>query len=352
MRVPAVTVGVNSSVANASVYGSGAFGRALAGLLASQGHHVKLLGDNHLIPQQCDVWNNGRSHFGGPITIDSATDLCAMRPDDLVIVAVPATEYGAVAEDLAQTLSSGQTVFIAGAAFGASLEFARIIENHGRELSVNIIETAQPFAHFEADGKSVRISGLKERLAIAGRSLNETRAGLSAASAVFPCLEPASNLIDRAFADIDKWLESAAILFNAFDRSPLPIGTAPDGLDVLDFSPTDNTNVVLAALRTEIEGLGRAYGVRRSDVARAFDARGWRASSLSWRHELAARVIEDYVILSSMARLAYIAVPMIDTVIELATVLTNVDIRKEARQLSDIGLIGMDAKEIIEHVNA
>jgi aspartyl/asparaginyl beta-hydroxylase (cupin superfamily) len=53
-----------------------------------------------------------------------------------------------------------------------------------------------------------------------------------------------------------------------------------------------------------------------------------------------------------MARLAYIAVPMIDTVIELATVLTNVDIRKEARQLSDIGLIGMDAKEIIEHVNA
>jgi hypothetical protein len=268
-------------------------------------------------------------------------------------VAVPATEYGAVAEDLAKTLTSGQTVFIVGAAFGASLEIARIIGESRQDLAINLIETAQPFTHYEADGKCVRIAGAKDRLAIAGRSLNETRAGLSLGDGIFSGVEPASNIIDRAFADVDRWLETAAILFNAFDRSPLPMGTAPDTIDVLDFSPTDNTNVVLSALRTEIEFLGKAYGVRRQEPSsRAIDGRGWRASSNDWRRELAQRVIEEYVILSSLARLCYMAVPMIDTVIELATVTTQKDLRKEARQLSDIGLIGMDAREIIEHVNA
>jgi hypothetical protein len=322
-------------------------------LLAARGHSIKLVGDNGLVPQDCDLWTQSRTHFSGTISIDAASGLSALKSDETIIVAVPATEYGAVAEDLAKTLTSGQTVFIVGAAFGASLEIARIIGESRQDLAINLIETAQPFTHYEADGKCVRIAGAKDRLAIAGRSLNETRAGLSLGDGIFSGVEPASNIIDRAFADVDRWLETAAILFNAFDRSPLPMGTAPDTIDVLDFSPTDNTNVVLSALRTEIEFLGKAYGVRRQEPSsRAIDGRGWRASSNDWRRELAQRVIEEYVILSSLARLCYMAVPMIDTVIELATVTTQKDLRKEARQLSDIGLIGMDAREIIEHVNA
>jgi hypothetical protein len=352
MRVPAVTVGVTTSVSAASVYGSGEFGRAVAGWLAAAGHRIRLVGDNHLVPQDCDLWTQGRTHFSGAISIDADSDLTACRMDAAIVVAVPATEYGAVAEDLADTLVSGQTVFIVGAAFGAALEMAQIIERSRQDLAISLIETAQPFAHYEADGKCVRISGAKDKLAIAGRTLNETRAGLSVGNTIFSGVEPASNLIDRAFADVDRWLETAAILFNSFDRSPLPMGTAPDGLDMLDFSPTDNTNVVLAALRTEIETLGKAYKVRRADIPRPFDARGWRASSLDWRRELAGRVIEEYVILSSLARLTYTPAPMIDTVIELASVITNTDLRREARQLSDIGLIGMDAREIIEHLNA
>lgn len=352
MRVPAATIGVTSSVTSASVYGFGAFGRAVAGWLAASGHHTRLLGDNNFVPLDCDLWTQARTHFSGSVSIDAASDLSVCRGDAAVLVAVPATEYGGVAEDLADILVSGQTVFIIGAAFGASLEMAQIIERKRQDLAINLIETAQPFAHYEADGQCVRIAGAKEKLAIAGRSLNETRAGLGAGSQIFNGVEPASNLIDRAFADIDRWLETAAILFNTFDRSPLPMGTAPDGLDMLDFSPTDNTNVVLAALRTEIEALGRAYRVRRTDAARSYDARGWRATSADWRRELAERVIEDYVILSSLARLTYMPVPMVDTVIELAGVITNTDLRKEARQLTDIGLIGMDAREIIEYLNA
>ena len=352
MRVPAATVGVPSTVTTASVYGSGAFGRAVAGLLAASGHRIKLVGDNNLVPQDCDMWTQSRTHFSGSISVDAASELGDCKSDETIMVAVPATEYGAVAEDLAPVLTSGQTVFIVGAAFGASLEIARIIGESRQDLAINLIETAQPFAYYEADGQCVRIAGAKDRLAIAGRSLNETRAGLSIGDSIFAGVEPASNLIDRAFADVDRWLETAAVLFNAFDRSPLPMGTAPDGIDLLDFSPADNTSVVLSALRSEIDFLGKAYGVRRQDPSRGIDGRGWRASSSDWRREVAQRVIEEYVILSSLARLTYMAVPMIDTVIELATVTTQKDLRKEARQLSDIGLIGMDAREIIEHVNA
>lgn len=342
MRVPAVALGVNQSTASAVVFGSGALGCSVAGLLSLVGHQVKLLGSGGAVPTECDVWTQSRVHYTSKINISTADDHCPVQSNDIVIVAVPATEYGAVAEDLAQHLSSGQTIFILGAAIGASLQISSIIERTRRDLSINIVEVGQPFSRYELDGKTVRISGLKDRLIIAGRSLNETRAGLSVGSTLLNGLVPASNIIDRAFADMPRWLETAAILFNSFDRSSSPS-------DSVDCSPNDNANVVVAALRSEIEALAKAYGVKNIDRTTVIDARA--VTTADWRNDLAQRVIEDYIILSSLARLTYMPVPLIETVIELASVVTSVDLRKEARQLEDLGIIGMDAKEIIEHVN-
>lgn len=349
MRVPAVALGINQSTATAVVYGSGAFGCAVAGLLAVVGHQVKLVGDNTFVPSECDLLTDSRARYTSEISIDAIETLArdSVRSSDLVIIAVPATEYGAVAEDLAAVLSSGQTVFIMGAAFGASLEIAHIIESTRSDLNINLVEVMQPFRRYHVEGRTVKISGMRDTLFLAGRSLNETRAGLQAGSNILNGLVPASNIIDRAFADMDHWLETAALLFNAFDRGTPPGGSDPS---VIDCSPTDSANVVVAALRTELEALGRAYGVKRGFEGRVADARS--ITSPDWRHDVARRVIEDYAILSSLARLAYMPVPMIETVIEIASVLTNTDLRKEARQLTDLGMIGMDAKEIIEHVSA
>jgi len=349
MRVPAVALGINQSVATAVVYGSGAFGCAAAGLLAVAGRSVMFIGQSHFdsLPSECDLLTEGRARFTGSIQIEQVGDLAGMRSNDVVVVAVPATEYGTVAEDLAPVLSSGQTVFILGAAFGASLEIANVLDRRRTDLSINLVEIVQPFSRYQLDGKTVVISGLLDRMMISGRSLNETRAGLAVGATLMNGLVPASNIIDRAFADSDRWLETAAWLFNAFDRSPL-VAEANDTAR-LDFSPVDNTNQVLLSLRAEIEALGKAYGVKRIAESRIIDSRLFR--SVDWHQIVAQRVIDEFAILSSLARLTHMPVPLIDMVIDLAGMLTGTDLRREARQLTDLGIIGMDAQEIIEHVN-
>ncbi len=349
MRVPAVALGINQSAATAVVYGSGAFGCAAAGLLAVAGSRVKFAGQSYfdVLPVECDLLTEGRARFTSNIQIEQVSDLTEMRSSDVVMVAVAATEYGAVAEDLAPVLISGQTVFILGAAFGASLEIASILDRRRADLSINLVEIVQPFSRYQLDGKTLIISGLLDSMMIAGRSLNETRAGLSVGSTLMNGLVPASNIIDRAFADSDRWLETAAWLFNAFDRSPFEVDHT-DGAR-LDFSPAENTNQILLSLRAEIEALGKAYGVKRIAESRIVDSRLIR--SADWQPIVTQRVIDEFVILSSLARLRYMQVPLIDMVIELAGILTGTDLRREARQLTDLGIIGMDAQEIIEHVN-
>jgi hypothetical protein len=64
------------------------------------------------------------------------------------------------------------------------------------------------------------------------------------------------------------------------------------------------------------------------------------------------RIAEDFVILSGLARLKHVTCPVLDAVIDLGSSVAGCDLRKQGRQLSDLGLIGMDAREIIELVSA
>lgn len=349
MRLPAVSLSTNHTAVNAAVYGSGEYGCAVAALLALIGHQVRLFGvgptQTDVLPTDCDVVTQSGARYTSHIQLDRATASSALRSSDVVIIGVPATEYSGVAEELSHAVSSGQTILIIGAALGASLEIATVIERRRRDLNVNLVEISSPFSSCEFDGKSITMNGVRERLCLAGRNLNETRVGLSVGSTLLNGLVPASNIIDRAFSDTSRWLETAAILFNSFDRSHAAATTG----DAFDCSPEDNANAIVAALATELESLARAYGLRGSEQPRRPDAR--KIHVADWRGELISRVIEDYVLLSGLARLAYVPVPIIDTVIELGSVLTKVDLRKEARQLTDLGLIGMDAQEILDYVN-
>ena len=341
MLFPAVALRTSQSSATVAVFGLGVYGQAVASVLSLGGHTVSLVGTECRGARTCDVWTQGRAHYTTSVELHSAeSERHAIKSADAVVVAVAGTEYGAAFEHITPALNSGQTIFLVGAAFGASFEVGASIYRRRRDLAINIVETSQPFAAATSSADGLKIHGLKERLVIAGRTLNETRAGLQVGNTLFSGLVPASNVLERGFCNIEKWLETASCLFAVL---------GPEGHSAV--GPSAAKSAVVMALRAEIELLGRAFGVTRIPDQQMINYPSGLSSEVL-KEAIELNVIEDFVILSSLARLMYLQVPLIDSVIELASVVTGSDLRKEGRQLDDLGLIGMDATELIELVSA
>jgi hypothetical protein len=345
MRVPALAVSATQTAATVAVFGYGEFGQATAGLLAATGHRVRLLGGITAVTSKCQYTTQDNAHHTAGVDFETPTDIRqTLRHAQCIVASVNGTEYGALCEDLVPVLSSGQTLYLVGAAFGAALEVEHTLGRKRSDLALNIVEVDCPFNSFELTGSSLSLSGVKSRVVLAGRSLNETRTALSEGASLFSSLVPASNLLERGFANIDRWLQTASILFEAFapPADELVRATAANGAKPL--------SAVLASLRAEIQLLAKAYGVSRLPDSGSINKLELPMTAL--KRELGRRVIEDFIILSSLARIVYLPLPILESVIELSSVVTGLDLRKEGRQLSDLGLIGMDAHEIIEHVSA
>jgi len=63
-------------------------------------------------------------------------------------------------------------------------------------------------------------------------------------------------------------------------------------------------------------------------------------------------VAETLALLSDMARLARISMPVLNSVVELASAVTQCDLTRHGRTLQDLGLVGFDVAEIVELINS
>jgi opine dehydrogenase len=313
------------------VYGQGVLAEAVAALIGIRGHQVALVGTREGVARRCEITTDANVHYTTACAVQALPDLGGLRGAEAVVVAVPATAYGATFEELFPYLSSGQTVFIVGAVLGAALEVETFLSSRS-DLMISVVEVSRPFTSADVAPTGLRINGARETLMLAGRTLNQTRTGLSVGGGIMNGLVPASNILERAFFDMDGWLDTAALLFNI-------LGTQPTGAVIS----------VMAVLRQELQHLAKAYGINR--LPEPHVSRHVRASD-----DIAALledgIVDEFVILSTLARLKYVSTPVLDSVIDLASAVLGSDVRKEGRQLDDLGLIGMDAQEIIEHISA
>jgi hypothetical protein len=331
MPVETATQAIRTSQATIAVLGEGPFAEAVGALLSARNHRVLSLNTQINVNKRYDLTLQNRSRVTNTYNMTAAS-LSAARSSDAIIVAVPATRYDATFESLANHLNSGQVVFIAGAAFGAALQAEAIMQKNRKDLAVSIVEVSRPFVAVECDTGCVYVSGVKEAILLSGCSLNATRNGISVGGGICNGMVPASNLLERGFSEMERWLQTAALLFSMFNPRP-----------------NEAVSSVMSGLKNELQTLSKAYGVNRFP---AVDLTRLTAPSPGGLEVLRERIAEDFVILSGLARLKHVACPVLDAVIDLGSSVTGCDLRKQGRQLSDLGLIGMDAREIIELVSA
>lgn len=337
-----LAVEASATCQEVDIVSSGVESVAVAALLSSRGRGVRFTNQEVSIPEQLFIRGDAVSYKAGRLQLGSQSfgPDSGYRSSDLMLVCGKASDYRSALNAVAERLYPGQTVFIVDAPLGTAFELSCLVYKLRKRMAVNIIEMGQLFEECKYEGRSLEISGLKEQVAICGRSINETRSGLALGRQLFSGLVPASNVLERGFTDSARILRTALRLIHVSNAAK---GKADKTLSAAEES-------MMQSMESELQALGKVFNVTvpdRGPLSLEFSDNLERE-----KHELADSVYETLVLLSDLAAIAYLPVPTIDSIIELASLVLSKDLRSEGRKLSDLGLVGMDVREIIELVNS
>jgi len=368
----------------------GAESLAVAALLSNGGHSVRLWPINETektlsgyvdrLPTEYELRDRGANIGSFRGTTRFADVSCVLPPMlkgvDGIIICRPVTEYGALIERLATAMTNGQTVCLCNAPLGAGLQFKQLMRRANKELQLNIIEIGSLFDCARVEGSVLLIQGQREKVSFCGNSRNETRRGLAIVNTVSQGLVPTSNLLERGLSEVEKILRPVFLLFSL-------LGGRAGDLDNIATLVNPSLTKLIAALDAEIQSLAKVYQIvvpSFLDTLTHFGGVGWEdadclgqaliniAGNLLDQRQceritpevstqtaaalLKSGVTETYTLLSEFARLSRMHAPVINSVIDLASIVTKSDLDKGGRKLSDLGLLGFDVQEIIEIINS
>lgn len=362
MRASSIATIPLSACAKVAVVGASAHAPAAAAYLAAAGHDVRLEGD----ASQPAFHLQMRNHAPDGLPLQSDVQLACVSRDahkvvagaEIVLLAGPATAYADVIDRIGAHLNSTQTLFLLDAPVCAVLEVSTILSNLRKDLCLCVVETGPLFDVVEYNQARIKIDGLRSGVPICGRTVNATRQGLSVGELLWTGLVPASNSLERVFCNLAGIMSAATILLLLLsDDATAPGAHAASGTTGL----SAGSRAVLERLQIEFTALGRLYGVSASQVEKKLSGlrelgsvdmvrpAGEREQLLL---RLAQSIKDNYVPFSEFARVAHLHVPVLDSIIELAACVIGNPLRKQGRQLADMGFVGMDFSEIVEQINA
>lgn len=376
---------INFQTGELCIIGDGAISLAAGCILSGGKQNLRIWsprqksGSTKPLPVEFEVRERGAHSVGLRVktAFSVVSDDCktAVGSAEAIVIASPATEYGVLAKTLAPFLKIGQTIYLVNAPVAGGLEFSNRIKSINEDLQLNIIELGGLFDHAKIVDGVLLITGQRDKISMCGNSRNETRRGLEIANTLSRELVPCSNVLERGFSEVERLIRPALLLFAV-------LGARGRELDCISNSVNPALTSVVVAMETELQALAKVFkcithnffdqlndfnGAEDADcldqalisVARSLLVQSLSAqtSSDSIPVEVATDILkrdvcETLVLISELGRLSRTPVPVINSVIQLASTVSKTDLEKQGRTLSDLGLLGFDVHEIGELINA
>lgn len=347
------------------VIGAGNGGLAMAGHLGIMGFPVTLYNrtDERLegVRWHGGVQVDGEVSGFGPIAVATSNMAEALAGADIVMVVTPSTAHRGLASLMAPHLEDGQIVVLNPGRTGGALEFRKTLLDE-RAPGRPVIAEAQTFIYASraTSRHEARIFSVKNGVALAALPSYWTPEILASLESAYPQFTAGSNVLATSMENIGAIFHPALTILNA--------GWIEETRGDFDYylqGITPSIAIVLERIDAERIAVARSLGARSisarewlylsydSPGATLYDAihnteayRGIKAPSSIAHRYIFEDVPMSLVPMSSIGAMLGVPTPMIDTVIELGSLMHGVDYRAQGRTVERLGIAGLSIKDI------
>jgi len=347
------------------VIGAGNGGRAFAVYLSSKGYPVNLY--NRSFSRISDIKKKGGIKAYGeikgyfPLNLVTQDLEEAVKDVDVILVVIPASAHKDIAEKIIQYLSPDQLILLnPGRTFGA-VEFQRIIEKKGISFPIFIAETQTLiFTSRQLKRNGVKILKIKDSIDFAAFPDKDTFFMFDTLKEVFPQLNPVNDYLQMTLNNIGMLLHPTISLFNA--------GAMDSGINFKFYAKGATVRIceVLENIQIELNKIFRilglkqfsfcnwttkSYGVNKKSIYSAIQSIKAYENIDAPKQLITRYFTEDLptglVPISSLARFLDIETPIIDSIINLSSILCGKDFRNEGRTIIGLNLEAITNNRII-----
>jgi opine dehydrogenase len=347
------------------IIGAGNGGRAFAAYLSSKGHKVNLY--NRSFSRIVDIKKKGGIKASGEIKGFFQCNLVtqnlksAIRDVDVILVVVPAFAHKEIADKIAKFLSPDQIIILnPGRTFGA-VEFRRTIEQKGLSFPIFIAETQTLiFTSRQLKKNGVKILRIKDTVDLAAFPEKDTFFVYDTLKDVFPQLNPVDDYLEMTLNNIGMLLHPTISLLNggAMDCGKefkfYAEGASPRTCEVLEMIQNE-LNKIFEILGFKYfkfcNWVHNSYGVKKKRIYNAIQNIKAYENIRAPKHLITRYFTEDVptglVPVASLAKFLRVDTPIIDSIINISSVLCGINFKNEGRTIKKLGLTDLIKKRIV-----
>lgn len=294
------------------------------------------------------------------LTTDAAG---ALREAEVVLLIAPAFAHDSLATEISPHLRKGQLVVLMPGGFGGALLFHKKLRETRGHHGILVAETGTlPYACRKLDDSSVWIRGRKATFQIAAYPGKNIEGVLKGFCIIYPHAQAAVNIMETALNNLNPFLHPAIMLLNA--------GSVDRGERTLFYHEalTSSARQLIEALDQERLALGKAFGLSLRPAYRELlehyqhqGAHGknveevvknnpiyrWSETPTSLRSRYITEDIPmNLVPTAQLAKQLGSPCANMEAMITVCYSVLGEDLHQGARILEQMGMEGMEAKEI------
>ena len=296
----------------------------------------------------------------------ASTDAAEIVPEaDVIMTAIPAFGHQAFVERILPHLRDGQ-ILLFNTGYYAALRFRNVLKQAGKGGVILAENMILPYTGTMAGPASVYVAGKKSKMAVAALPATKTDHVLQTCAQAFPEFVPAANVIETTLNNLNLMSHVPVTLLNKARVEQ----TSPIVLTVRE-STTPSVTRLMEAVDSERARLGEALGINAMTILDMLKMWGYRTTGdtvyevyhgsqqfATFKYEyvngshqyLKEDLSYGLVPTVSLAELVGVPMPIVKALVDIFSVIDNIDYWHEGITAAKLGLSGMSTKEIIDLV--
>jgi opine dehydrogenase len=354
-----------------TVVGAGHGGKAMAAALAVQGFRVRLFNRTFERVEPIQMrggieleTEDGEHHFGAIETVTSDMGE-ALEGTDVVMVVVPATGHEDIATFCAPHMRDGQVVVLNPGRTCGAMQFRQVLRAQGCQANVVVAE-AQTFIYASRSmgPAQARIFRTKNAVPLAALPATDTPKVVATLRSAYPQFIPAKNVLHTSLDNMGAVFHPALAILNSgriesthgnfefYSEGVTP--TVARALEVVDRERVTVAAALGIRAITALEWLHTAYAAVGENLYEAIQAnpgyRGVRAPGTLAHRYIFEDVPMSLVPIASLGSRFGVSTRVIDSLINIASIMHRTDYRRRGRTVDKLGLERLSVSEVTRYV--